>query len=194
MNTILIEQDFNSPHRYIDEEFNVDQDETVFDIGAADGNFSLEVVDRCDKIFLFESNTQWISPLSKTFENYGDKVEIINKKAGDKNDKSTVKIDSIVGEVKNNLFFKIDVDGFEREVLKGMCNILRSAVGLKIAICTYHNQDDAVEFEIFFKNLGFETSFTPGVMLFHYDKKIRKPFFRKGVLKAYKPENRDKKS
>src|SRR5690606_1392458 len=47
------EQDLNSPHRYITSGFQPGPDDVVADIGAAEGNFSLSVIDRVKKIYLF---------------------------------------------------------------------------------------------------------------------------------------------
>ena len=67
-----------------------------------------------------------------------------------------------------------------------MGNLLKKNENIKIAICIYHNQNDAFEFENFFQKLGFETEFSQGYMLFHHDKNLRYPFFRKGVLRVWK--------
>ena len=65
-------------------------------------------------------------------------------------------------------------------------DLLKYSANIKVAICTYHNQEDAEEFESFFQELNFKTEFTPNYMLFYHDKKLKAPFFRKGVLRAWK--------
>ena len=44
LNQLYIEQDINSPHRYLTDDFNVDKDTIVADIGCAEANFSLFVI------------------------------------------------------------------------------------------------------------------------------------------------------
>lgn len=185
-NSILMEQDEESPHRYCDNKFQVQCGETIVDMGVAEGNFSLEHVNRAEKVFLFESNPKWIEALNRTFEPYSEKVEIINKVVSESSSESMVALDDIPFLKTKPLFIKIDVDGSEIPVLKGMTNLLKENDNIKIAICTYHSQNDAEEFEAFFKDFGFETKFSSGYMLFYHDKKIKRPFFRKGVLRAWK--------
>ena len=49
-NQLLIEQDKNSPHRYLSSDFDVDEETVVADIGCAEANFSLDIVDRVKHI------------------------------------------------------------------------------------------------------------------------------------------------
>lgn len=185
-NSILMEQDKDSPHLYCDSQFQVQSGDTIVDLGVAEGNFSLEHVDRAEKVFLIESNPNWVEALKRTFEPYSEKVEIIHKEVSESSAENQIALDDIRFLKERPLFIKIDVDGSELSVLKGMANLLKENGNIKIAICTYHSQNDSEEFEAFFKNLGFETEFSSGYMLFYHDKKIKRPFFRKGVLRAWK--------
>ena len=72
-----LEQDKNSPHSYQDESINIRTNDVVVDAGSAEGNFSLEIVEKVKKVYLFECSDGWQTPLKKTFEPWGDKVEII---------------------------------------------------------------------------------------------------------------------
>ena len=185
-NSILLEQDLDSPHRYCSDIFTVKENDTILDLGVAEGNFSLYYVEKAKKIYLFESSKRWIEALEKSFNPFLSKVEIINKEVADSSAESKIALDDLQELQNQSLFVKIDVDGAERSVLSGMRNLLENATNIKVAICTYHRQEDATEFEIFFKNLGYETEFTPGFMLFFHDKKLKPPYFRKGVLRAWK--------
>lgn len=185
-NSILLEQDLDSPHRYCSDIFTVKESDTILDLGVAEGNFSLYYVEKARKIYLFESSKRWIEALEKSFNPFLSKVEIINKEVADSSTELKIALDDLQELQNQSLFVKIDVDGAERSVLSGMRNLLEKAANIKVAICTYHRQEDATEFEIFFKNLGFETEFTPGFMLFYHDKKLKPPYFRKGVLRAWK--------
>ena len=51
---LLREQDLNSPHRYLTDSFTVGNDDVVADIGAAEGNFSLSVIEKIKKVYIFE--------------------------------------------------------------------------------------------------------------------------------------------
>ncbi|WP_144603296.1 FkbM family methyltransferase [Algoriphagus algorifonticola] len=187
-NSLLAEQDLDSPHLYCTENFKVEINDTIIDLGVAEANFSLMNIDLAKRVYLFESNIKWIEPLQYTFEPYQNKVHIINKFVSAKSSGTSIALDDI-DEIKNeSLFIKIDVDGEERQVLNGMIDLLKESKRIKVAICTYHKDNDAKEFKFFFEELGFITEFSSGYMLFYHDKKIRKPYFRKGVLRAWKIE------
>ena len=141
--SILIEQDELSPHLYLTDNFKVEPDEVVVDIGVAEGNFSLSVVDKVKKILMFESDKGWVDTLHKTFEPYKDKVEIINKKVSSINDESSVALDSFQYLKDEKLFIKIDVEGAEAKVLNGMKKLLTDCRSIKVVVCTYHKNKDA---------------------------------------------------
>jgi hypothetical protein len=184
---VIIEQDPDSPHRYLSEDFDVDKDTTVIDIGVAEGNFSLEVVDRAKRVLIFENDPGWVQALEKTFFSYSDRVEIHKKRVGELTSDSSLALDDMHELFTEKIFVKIDVDGEERKVLAGMKDLLLKNQHIKVAICTYHNQGDASEFEAFFKDIGFQTSFSKGYMLFYFQKeKMAPPFLRRGVLRAGK--------
>jgi hypothetical protein len=48
-NDLLIEQDIDSPHRYEYNNFQVNEGDIVVDVGVAEGNFALSVVERAKK-------------------------------------------------------------------------------------------------------------------------------------------------
>ncbi|GBR76645.1 hypothetical protein NO2_1163, partial [Candidatus Termititenax persephonae] len=51
---LLLEQDKASPHRYETDTFGVQAGDIVAEVGAAEGNFGLSVVERAKKLYLFE--------------------------------------------------------------------------------------------------------------------------------------------
>ncbi|SIN80902.1 FkbM family methyltransferase [Algoriphagus halophilus] len=184
--SIVMEQDDESAHLYCDADFTVEAGDILIDLGVAEGNFSIENIEKASRVYLFEKNQDWLEPLEETFKGFEEKVTIVNKFAGSEDSGNSVSLDSFSELFDKSIFIKIDVDGGEREVLKGMQKLLKEAQKIKIAICTYHSQNDAIEFEEYFKKLGFETSFSSGYMLFYHDKKIKAPFLRKGVLRVSK--------
>lgn len=183
-NQILLEQDSESPHCYHTDLFCVSENDVLLDIGCGDGNFSLERVGLVKQVYLFESNPEWGEPLKKTFQKWNYKVNLYNQKVGKGDD--SIQLSSLNSLIGQNIFVKIDVDGAEREVLKTIDSILDKVNNVKVAICTYHMQRDPEEFEDWFKTRGFRTSFGNGYMLFHYDKAIQEPYFRPGILFAYR--------
>lgn len=137
---IFSEQDVESPHLYLANGFDVDPDDTVIDIGVAEGNFSLSVVDKVKQVLIFEYDPGWLHALAKTFQPYQEKVTIYGKKVSDFSDQASVALDDLPELTHKKLFIKIDVDGGERKVLEGMKYILTANPNVRVAICTYHRQ------------------------------------------------------
>ncbi|RIW12279.1 hypothetical protein D0X99_19545 [Algoriphagus lacus] len=183
-NDVLKEQDAQSPHVYNTPLFTLDQEDILLDIGCGDANFSLESIEKVKKVFLFESDPKWVIPLDKTFQKWKNKVQFFNRRVG--TDLDSIDLSKIKDLASQQVVFKIDVDGAEREVLKLIDPLLNQLKSIKVAICTYHQNQDASDFEHWFKTRGFDTSFGKGYMVFHPDAQIKKPFFRPGVLFAYR--------
>lgn len=185
-NALLMEQDINSPHRYLTSDYRVNTNDILVDIGAAEGILALSVIDIVKKVYLFETDQNWIEALEATFSPWIDKVEIINKFVSDRNDENHVSLDEYFnGNLKID-FLKVDVEGAEEKVLQGAAKILSENESLKVALCTYHKPDDAVFFEKYFKDRNFKTSFSNGYMIFNEPKAFYPPYLRKGVLRAEK--------
>ena len=182
---LTLEQDSQSPHRYLSAEFNLSYDDVIADFGAAEGNFSLSVVERVKKIYLFESDLEWIEALQQTFAPWKDKVEIVPKYISDKNDNTNCSGDSYFS-VKELTFMKIDVDGGERKVLKGFEFILSHRESMKIALCTYHQHNDLHDFTLLLEHAGYAVTPSDGYMIFYYDKKLREPYLRRALIRAVK--------
>jgi hypothetical protein len=178
------EQDVKSPHRYVTESFYPDKEDVVADIGAAEGNFSLSIIDSVKKIYLFEYDRQWISALEKTFAPWNDKVEIIPKYLADFDDENHIRFDTFIKIRPDITFLKIDVDGFEQKVLDGCRSVLESKTPLKIALCTYHRNNDETDFTKLLLKYGFKISASKGYMINYYDKKIKAPWLRRGLIRA----------
>jgi hypothetical protein len=178
------EQDLKSPHKYITTGFQPGADDVVADIGAAEGNFSLSVIDRVKKIYLFEYDREWIEALNVTFTDWKEKVEIIPRYVGDFDDEKHIRMDTFFRTHNDITFMKIDVDGYERKVMEGCRALLESKIPLKIAICTYHKSDDENEFTKLLQDHGFSISASGGYMINYYDKKLKAPWVRRGLLRA----------
>jgi len=181
-NSLFMEQDPDSPHRYLSDDFEVKENDIVVDVGAAEGNFSIDITDRVKKIFLFEADPLWRNALEATFRPWKDKVEIIPKMVSGRTTENTIALDDFFGDKESLDFIKIDVDGAEQQVIEGMKHLLESKKIKRIALCTYHRQHDAEIFSEQLRKYGYDTRFSEGYMIFR--KRIEKPYLRKGVLKA----------
>lgn len=153
------EQDW---HYYQKKHTEVQQDEILLDIGAAEGLFALSVADRCKKILLVEPNDYFVKALNRTFASYQDKVLIFNVAVGSENGEIIFNPDSLIGRIsvdnkqgiKKRLtkiddlipdtpitYLKADLEGFETEMLKGAEKTIKRNKP-KIAITAYHKEND----------------------------------------------------
>jgi hypothetical protein len=183
---LMREQDQNSPHRYLADSFGVNENDVLADIGAAEGNFSLSVVEMVRKIYLFEYDREWSEALRATFAPWPGKVEIINKYVSDHNDDSHIRFDTFFEANTDVNFLKIDVDGAESVVLESCRKIFTEDGLYKIALCTYHKNNDENEFTQLLKNYGFNVTPSKGYMIHYYDKKMKAPYLRRGLIRAIK--------
>ena len=188
------EQDINSPHRYI-ENYEDLNDCYVIDAGAAEASFSLDAVDRARKIYIFECNPAWKEPVEKTFENYGDKVEVIDKFVSNVDSNDSITIDTIFKRAikengfsyqKDKIFVKMDIEGMEEKAIRGMKKTLELAQHIQLSICAYHRQDDEETIRKYFPESEWEIKCSPSYMLFPYDENQKPPYFRHGVLRITK--------
>jgi len=187
---LLLDQDAESPHRYIDSEFNLEEQSILFDIGAAEGIFTLDNIEKIKQAYLFECDEEWIEALRNTFAPWQDKVSIVKRYVSSQDNDKEISIDYYTR--KQNIFpdfIKMDIEGAEFDALNGAKELLKNDKKLKLSICTYHRHCDAIKISDFLRKRNFEISFTKGVLLIiHriFSKDIEPPFFRKGVIRATK--------
>ena len=180
------EQSEKSPHRYLTESFNVSQGGVIFDVGGAEGNFTLSVIDRVSKVYIFECDEEWIEALGYTFADYKDKIEIVKKYVDSKDSDSTITIDSAIAKfnIDNVDMVKMDIEGAEISAISGAKTAIESGKISKWVACTYHNPDDAEKIS---KLLGrYKQEFSKGYMLHAVWElyRLKYPYFVKGVLRA----------
>jgi len=187
-NSLRLEQDPRSPHRYLTTNFDVAQHDVVVDVGAAEGNFSLSVVEKAGQIYLFETDKQWIKALNATFSPWKEKVTIVQKYVADKTDGGCITLDDFFKDRSHIDFIKADVEGAESRVLQGAVETIKRQDTLKIAVCTYHRQEDATVLDKMLGQMGFSNNFSDGYMLYYYGRtnEVKEPFLRKAVLRAVK--------
>jgi hypothetical protein len=180
-----------APHQYETNTFCVKDGDVVLDVGCAEGLFALNVIDKAKKIYLIESDKLWLDALKETFKPYKDKVVFINKLISDKNTKHTITLSSILEKELSSFFFvKMDIEGYETEVINSSKDILAKDIDIRLACCTYHKQNDAEELQKTFTKLNYDTEFSDGYMLPISSASlfdiIQPPYFRKGVIRARK--------
>lgn len=183
---ILMEQDKLSPHRYLDEEFCVAKGDIVVDVGTAEGNFAMEVLDTVARIYLVEAEEDWIDALRCTFADYKDKVVIIQGYAADCTDGNRIALDDVIKE--NVQFIKMDVEGWETKALAGARHLMESSAGLKCAVCAYHNNEDEELICAIAAEYGFGTEVSNGYMYFPLGEaqKYYAPALRRGIVRMKK--------
>ena len=176
-----------APHKYQSDKVFVNEGDVVMDVGAAEALFSLEVVDKAEKVIIIESEPAWIEPLQATFEPYRDKVELINKRVSDRNSAQEITLMSCLKNTNpNRLFIKMDIEGYETTLVENNKDLFRADTAVSVVCCTYHKPNDAFILKNQFDGWGYDTEFSDGHMLFYWDELISPPFFRKGILRASK--------
>jgi hypothetical protein len=182
---LLMEQDSVSPHCYETPDFKVKQGDIIADIGAAEGIFALSTIEKVGKVYLFESEEPWIKALKMTFAPWMEKVVIVNKYVSDYDDDADITMDSFLDGERIN-FIKVDIEGAETRFLKGAKKTFSLQDDLKIAICTYHRENDATEIEQSLVESGFKTEFSRGYLMSLFDKNSVLPHLRKALIRAVK--------
>lgn len=184
--TLLLEQLPESPHRYTDQMCDVAAGDVVVDVGDSEGIFALSVVERASKVYLVECEPSWIEALNLTFAPYRDKVEIVAKYVTDRSDGETkTTLDDLLHGGPAN-FIKADIEGAEMELLRGAARTLAGTTPIKLALCTYHNENDANDLRTFLEARGFATHFSPHYMILYHDPRLSAPWLRHGVIRAIK--------
>ncbi|MDD2798230.1 MAG: FkbM family methyltransferase [Bacteroidales bacterium] len=185
-NTLCLEQDKNSPHNYYYNNFKAATHTILADIGSAEGNFSLSIVDQVKHIYLFECEDPWIEALEATFEPWKEKITIVKKYVSDESNRDCVRLDDYFEDKEKPTLFKIDVEGAERRVLNGGKKTLIDDSVEKILLCTYHKTGDFEEFSKWMNRSGFNFVSPPGYIFFHLENPNYSsvaPFdFRKGLI------------
>jgi hypothetical protein len=126
--------------------------EIFVDIGASDGYYGLIYykLNPSGTIFLCDSDYKFPPQQKSNFLRNSfstDRVNSISKYVCDFTDEENVDLDSLLANVPGEVFFKIDVDGGELEVLKGMKKVLKSRkCNLIIETHSKQLEDDCIGF------------------------------------------------
>jgi hypothetical protein len=185
--TAFIEQqEESSPHRYLNENIKFKSDDVAVFVGASEGIYCLSIIDELRKVYLFEVDEQWITPLTLTFAPYQNKVQIVQKFVSSTDKGNQVTLDSYFSQLGEEVnYIQADIEGNEKKLLDGAKRIL-SGRNIKISICCYHKQEDQLEFSNFLINYGFDVQYSKGYMLLWMQVPCKKPYFRKGIIYASK--------
>ncbi|MBI2515689.1 MAG: FkbM family methyltransferase [Opitutae bacterium] len=184
---LLAEQDERSPHRYLVPGFDVKPGDIVADVGCAEGNFSLEIVERAAHVYLFEADGRWAKALETTFRPWKDKVTISRSLVGKQSGDGMVALDDFFADKPAPTFLKLDVEGYEADVLNGARQTIARARDVRAAVCTYHRQEDEAALAALLRELGFTPAASRGYMLLYREASFGPPYFRRGLLRATKP-------
>jgi hypothetical protein len=184
---LLAEQDERSPHRYLVPGFDVKPGDIVADIGCAEGNFSLEIVERAAHVYLFEADGRWAKALEATFAPWRGKITISRSLVGRQSGDGLVALDDFFAGKPAPTFLKLDVEGYEADVLHGARRTLARASDVRAAVCTYHRQEDEAALAALLREFGFTPAASRGYMLLYREANFGPPYFRRGLLRATKP-------
>lgn len=178
--------DDESAHVYLTDSFQVSAGDTVADIGAAEGLFSLNIIDKVKKIYIFEADKEWIRPLEETFRNFKEKVIIVNKFITNVNFANNITLDVYFAQKNINLI-KMDIEGFEQKALLGAKNLLLRD-NIRWIIATYHRSEDMEYINAFMSEKEYITEQGKQWLWIDHEMFGAKPFgeFRKAMLRAYK--------
>lgn len=174
--SLIIEQDPRCAHRYV-EQYNELTGFTLLDVGAAEGIFTLDVIDYIHSAYLFECEDKWYEALIATFDPWKENVHIIKKYVSNITGTDTITLDDFLSDKKiDKLFLKMDIEGEEQKALQGAGRVISDTENFRCSVCTYHTENDQQNIESFLKGHGISTYFTDGYLF--YDRAIRKAIIR----------------
>jgi len=174
-----------SPHAYESAGHRVEVGDVLLDVGCSEAIFTLEHIDLISRAYVFEVDPEWRRPLNATFEPYADRVPvvIVPKLVSGEVSNTSVRLSDVVDDVVDCTYFiKMDIEGFEYDVLSASMDFLRTH-RIKISCCTYHRQEDFNRIGELLRSLGFTVSCSNGYMLPHMFE-LESPYFRRGVIYA----------
>jgi len=182
---LLAEQDKNSPHCYLSDSYKLESNSVVIDVGAAEGIFAINEMDKISHLYLLEPDPEWVETLKLTYSIWSDKITIIDKFVSDRDNDSCITLDNYFKDFKIIDFLKIDVDGGEQDLINGAANTISDKVN-KLVICTYHKADDNEIFSTYLKSKNFKFANSKRYMLYYFFDNFTPPYFRRGIIQAEK--------
>ncbi len=159
--SVVMEQDERSPHCYAKASYGVEAGDIVVDAGAAEGIFTLDCVDRADKVYLIEADPAWVEALEQTFREDRDKVQIIYGFLDRIHEGRHVSLDGLF-ETEEIGYIKMDIEGAEKAALEGASRVLERCGNIRCAICSYHCREDEESIRRTLNGYGFTTDTSRG--------------------------------
>ena len=183
-NTLLLDQDKDSPHYYRTDETTFTGNEVVVDAGAAEGIFACDVLDRVKRVYAFECDTEWLESLRLTFAGT-DKVVVVPMGLGCKVSDGFTTLDEYFKDEKVD-FIKADIEGYECDMIRAGSKVLEKTS--KAVICAYHRENDTRDLKKLLKDRGFSVEISTGFVIWNSAnyKKLAPPYLRRGVIYATK--------
>lgn len=160
---IYMEQDCRSPHCYLAGDFQVGEGDIGIDIGAAEGVFALDVIGQVDHIYLIEADAGWCEALSWTFQEWQQKVTIIQGSVSDSEEGGQIVLDKLFGNRQID-FMKMDIEGAEKRALTGAQRLLGKSMP-KLAVCTYHRKADYQDISEWLSRKGYSVKCSGGYVV-----------------------------
>lgn len=185
-NSVLMEQDVRSPHCYHNGRCMENVSGVCVDIGAAEGIFALDVIDKVDHIYIIEVDAEWIEALRYTFEPFMEKVTIVQKFVSNIDNDLCTRLDTLFQKI-NIDYIKMDIEGGELEALQGSESLLKKN-NINLAVCVYHHSNDNCEIGEWLQKRGYKTENSHGYILCQGDWELEsdETDFRKGLIFAQK--------
>jgi hypothetical protein len=186
-NYLCMEQDENSPHSYNSFNINYQPEDIAVDAGAAEGIWGLDIIDRIERLFMFECDESWIEALEATYAPWKEKVCIVKKYVSDTTDSENISLDDYFSEQQYKpTVLKADIEGCEKAMLDG-AERLQTDSFRHILLCTYHRENDYEILKAELKKHHFIIETSKGYLLWiHSDNEYfsgdAKTIFRKALI------------
>ena len=185
-NYLCMEQDKDSPHKYLEINFQIHQGDIIADIGASEGMFTLDHIEKVKYAYLFEADGNWVEALKETFAPYTEKVQIVEKYVSNISSEKKISLDDFFDD-KQLDFIKMDIEGEELLAMYGSEKILKRGK-LRASICTYHNKGDYEKIAEYSTRLGYKYTGSTGFLLCTAPWERGNPDldFRRGIIRLEK--------
>ena len=80
---------------------------------------------------------------------------------------------------------KMDIEGEEVNAIKGLEETINSTNNITLLLCTYHNLEDELQLNKILSS-SFEIEMSDGYMIWEGEEGWKPPYFRKGIMRAFK--------
>ncbi len=194
-NSLLAEQDKDSPHRYFRDNHLFEEGSIFVDVGSAEGMISLDIIEKAKEVYLIECDDKWIDALKSTFGDYMQKVHLIKAMAGKYDFEQTRSLNTILENIENErIYLKLDVEGMALDVLQGCMKVLQKN-DCRVMCAVYHTDEEESEVSQLLERAGYSTELGERMMLYWFGdivlkngkyRRIRPPYFRHGMVYARK--------